>query len=159
MTLPHCLLAWPLPLDSQPGYSLFSSGREEPGCFWGGGLWVAPFLLALVLGPWFLFYQVIYPLKEIYPDSGELASLGHVLPSQLFLFILTIAFLTCAVRERPQPHCWVQVGSTSPPPTVYSLGARTLTSSCFVFPSLRRGIYWRKGRDYFLHLALPLLGL
>lgn len=26
---------------------------------------------------WFVFYQVIYPLKEIYPDSGELVLLAY----------------------------------------------------------------------------------
>lgn len=73
----------------------------------------------------FLFYQVIYPLKEIYPDSGELSLLEACPPTSVVPTLLTVPF-----------------GRVSPPrllgSTVYCLGACTLTSSCFVFPSWRR---------------------
>lgn len=69
----------------QPECCFLFSGGEEPG-LWRflspseGGLCAVPPLLGPYPRPLW-FYQVIYPLKEIYPDSGELGPLGTCPPS------------------------------------------------------------------------------
>lgn len=88
----------------------YSSGGEEPGLWQFLGLFLKESKLRTappLVGPypiWFLFYQVIYPLKEIYPDSGELGLLRCVLP--IFPSLPDLG-LTCALWERPQPRFWV----------------------------------------------------
>lgn len=101
-----------------------------------------------------LFYQVIYPLKEIYPDSGELGLLGHILPPKLSLLCLT-GPRQCLLAEA-LARLLVSRGFSSPPSSVYCLGVCTLTSSS-VFPSLRRDTHRRKGRYYFFAWPFPCL--
>lgn len=75
-----------------------------------GGLGEAPALLGPCPRPlWFSFYQVIYPLKEIYPDSGELGLLGACPPSHRLLSAWLEPDL-CLLKEAParlQVSGWV----------------------------------------------------
>ena len=118
------------------------SGGEEPG-LWRflspseGGLCAVPPLLGPYPRPLW-FYQVIYPLKEIYPDSGELGPLGTCPPSHC-------SFSAC--WGGPPPGCWFLVGSRPPPSlTGYCFRVCTLTSPCSVCPLQRRDTHGRKGR-------------
>lgn len=79
---PYCLPAQPL------SQSASSSPRVERSLVSGGsciqarvGCVPSHLSLALTQAAVVLFYQVIYPLKEIYPDSGELGPLGTHPPS------------------------------------------------------------------------------
>lgn len=136
---PSLLSVSPAP---QPECCFLFSGGEEPG-LWRflspseGGLCAVPPLLGPYPRPLW-FYQVIYPLKEIYPDSGELGPLGTCPPSHC-------SFSAC--WGGPPPGCWFLVGSRPPPSlTGYCFRVCTLTSPCSVCPLQRRDTHGRKGR-------------